>query len=88
MKIYSKRPLYTLGGLLIDGKKNKHDFIALIDFSTGKERWTKDLGESKGGLGGLVKKWAASATSVMEIPPMINKDGNMVLVNKKVITLG
>jgi hypothetical protein len=47
MKIYSKRPLYKLGGLLIDGKKGKRDFISLLDFSTGKERWTKDLGESR-----------------------------------------
>lgn len=88
MKIVGKRPLYQLGALLIEGKKNKRNFIALLDFSTGKERWVKDLGEAKGGfgIGAMVRKIKAALNSMFDIPPMVDKNNNLIIVEKNIVT--
>jgi outer membrane protein assembly factor BamB len=88
MKIAGKRPLYQLGALLIEGKKNKHNFIALLDFSTGKERWSKDMGEAKGGIGigAAIRKIKAAMNSIFDIPPMVEKNGNLLIVDKNTVT--
>ena len=84
MKISAKRPLYQLNSLLIEGKKAKRNFISLIDFSTGKERWTKDMGEAKGGfgIGAMVRKIKAAMNSIFSIPTMVDGKGNLVIVDK------
>jgi outer membrane protein assembly factor BamB len=77
MKISGKRPLYRLGALLIEGTRNKRSFIALLDFSTGKERWSKDIGAAKSGLGALL-----NTRSIFTVPPMVDKNGNLVIIDK------
>jgi outer membrane protein assembly factor BamB len=77
MKISGKRPLYQLGALLIEGTRNKRSFIALLDFSTGKERWSKDVGAAKSGLGALL-----NTRSIFTVPPMVDKNGNLVIIDK------
>jgi outer membrane protein assembly factor BamB len=88
MTISGKRPLYQLGALLIEGKKNKRNFIALLDFNTGKERWSKDMGEAKGGIGigAMVRKLKAAMNSIFDIAPMVDKNGNLLIVDKKLVT--
>jgi outer membrane protein assembly factor BamB len=77
MKISGKRPLYHLGALLIEGTRNKRSFIALLDFSTGKERWSKDVGAAKSGLGALL-----NTRSIFTVPPIVDKNGNLVIIDK------
>jgi outer membrane protein assembly factor BamB len=77
MKISGKRPLYHLGALLIEGTRNKRSFIALLDFSTGKERWSKDVGAAKSGLGALL-----NTRSIFTVPPMVDKNKNLVIIDK------
>lgn len=77
MKISGKRPLYHLGALLIEGTRSKRSFIALLDFSTGKERWSKDVGAAKSGLGALL-----NTRSIFTVPPMVDKNGNLVIIDK------
>lgn len=84
MNIVSKRPLYEITAMLIEGKKNKRNFIALIDLNTGKEKWNKDLGEAKAGfgVGALVRKIKSTFRSLFAIPPMVDKDGNIIIVDR------
>ncbi|MBO9202007.1 MULTISPECIES: outer membrane protein assembly factor BamB family protein [Niastella] len=77
MKISGKRPLYHLGALLIEGTRNKRSFIALLDFATGKERWSKDIGAAKSGLGALL-----NTRSIFTVPPMVDKNKNLVIIDK------
>jgi outer membrane protein assembly factor BamB len=77
MKISGKRPLYHLGALLIEGTRNKRSFIALLDFGSGKERWSKDVGAAKSGLGALL-----NTKSIFTVPPMVDKDGNLLIIDK------
>ncbi|SEP04163.1 PQQ-binding-like beta-propeller repeat protein [Niastella yeongjuensis] len=77
MKISGKRPLYHLGALLIEGTRNKRSFIALLDFNTGKERWSKDVGAAKTGLSALL-----NTRSIFTVPPMVDKNKNLVIVDK------
>jgi outer membrane protein assembly factor BamB len=80
MKISGKRPLYSLGALLIEGTRNKRSFIALLDFGTGKERWSKDVGAAKTGLKALL-----NTKSIFIVPPMVDKNGNLVIVDKDIV---
>ena len=80
MKISGKRPLYRLGALLIEGTRNKRSFIALLDFATGKERWSKDVGAAKTGLKALL-----NTKSIFIVPPMVDKNGNLVIVDKDIV---
>lgn len=80
MKIQGKRPLYRLGALLIEGTRNKRSFIALLDFATGKERWSKDVGAAKTGLKALL-----NTRSIFTVPPMVDKNGNLVIVDKEIV---
>jgi outer membrane protein assembly factor BamB len=80
MKISGKRPLYRMGALLIEGTRNKRSFIALLDFSTGKERWSKDVGAAKTGLKALL-----NTRSIFTVPPMVDKNGNLVIVDKDIV---
>jgi outer membrane protein assembly factor BamB len=80
MKISGKRPLYSLGALLIEGTRSKRSFIALLDFGTGKERWSKDIGAAKSGLGALLK-----TKSIFTVPPQVDKNGNLVIIDKSTV---
>jgi outer membrane protein assembly factor BamB len=80
MKISGKRPLYHLGALLIEGTRNKRNFIALLDFASGKERWSKDLGAAKTGLKALL-----NTRSIFTVPPMVDKNKNLVIVDKDLV---
>jgi outer membrane protein assembly factor BamB len=80
MKISGKRPLYNLGALLIEGTRNKRSFIALLDFGTGKERWSKDIGAAKSGLGALLK-----TRSIFTVPPMVDKNSNLLIIDKNIV---
>lgn len=80
MKISGKRPLYHLGALLIEGTRNKRSFIALLDFSSGKERWSKDIGAAKTGLRALL-----NTKSIFTVPPMVDKNANLIIIDKETV---
>jgi len=84
MKIAGKRPLYHLGALLIEGTRAKRSFIALLDFGTGKERWSKDVGVAKTSLG-LGKMMGLKGNSIFNVPPMVDKNGNLLIVDKNTV---
>ncbi|HEX6427510.1 MAG TPA: PQQ-binding-like beta-propeller repeat protein [Niastella sp.] len=81
MRIAGKRPLYQLGALLIEGTRAKRSFIALLDFGTGKERWSKDVGTAKTSLG-LYKAMGLKGNSIFNVPPMVDKNENLIIVDK------
>lgn len=84
MKIAGKRPLYELGALLIEGTRSKRSFIALLDFGTGKERWSKDVGVAKSSLG-LGKMMGLKGNSIFNVPPMVDKNGNLIIIDKNTV---
>ncbi|HEX2630315.1 MAG TPA: hypothetical protein VHM26_14910, partial [Chitinophagaceae bacterium] len=67
MKVERAVPMPELQGLLIQGVRSKKKFVGLIDISSGVEKWTVDIGEAKGGLGGLVRKIKKSANALFAV---------------------
>lgn len=86
IKVRSTLIIPQLGGLLIESVKDGFLSVSLIDFATAKELWTVPLAKEKtGGVGiGALKRAVKSYTaSAFNVAPIVDKNKNLVLVNKK-----
>jgi hypothetical protein len=83
VKVEKATPMPELQGLLIQGVRNKKKFIGLIDISNGSEKWSVDIADAKGGLGGLMRKIKKSINAVFAKDPMIDANKNVIVVDGK-----
>lgn len=86
IKVRSTLIIPQLGGLLIESVKDGFLSVSLIDFASAKELWTVPLAKEKsGGVGiGALKRAVKSYTaSAFNVAPIVDKNKNLVLVNKK-----
>jgi hypothetical protein len=86
IKVRSTLIVPQLGGLLIESVKDGFLSVSLIDFASAKELWTVPLAKEKtGGVGiGALKRAVKSYTaSAFNVAPIVDKNKNLVLVNKK-----
>jgi hypothetical protein len=88
IKVRNTMIIPQLGGLLVESVKDGFLTVSLIDFAQAKEIWSVPLAKEKsGGIGiGALKRAVKSFTnSAFNITPIVDANGNLLLVNKKEI---
>lgn len=86
IKVRNTLIIKELGGILLEVVKDGFLSVSFIDFATAKELWTVPLAKEKtGGIGiGALKRAVKSHyNSAFNIDPIVDANGNLLLVNKK-----
>jgi hypothetical protein len=85
IKVRGTLVMPQLNGLLMKVVKDGFLSLTLIDFATAKEAWTVPLAKEKTGgigIGALKRAIKSHLTALFTVPPVVDGNGNLIVVNK------